>query len=84
MKQSTKFGWKLKRNLKVLRLQSYGTWKEFTVEFPVLLYFHLNPVNWCRRFIEKFPQAEPFEVIESFNSLTKEIFRNLVLNEYRR
>uniref|UniRef100_A0AAX7V3V1 Polyribonucleotide nucleotidyltransferase 1, mitochondrial n=1 Tax=Astatotilapia calliptera TaxID=8154 RepID=A0AAX7V3V1_ASTCA len=33
---------------------------------------------------EKFPQAEPFEVIESFNTLSKEIFRNLVLNEYRR
>uniref|UniRef100_A0AAQ5XB96 Polyribonucleotide nucleotidyltransferase 1, mitochondrial n=1 Tax=Amphiprion ocellaris TaxID=80972 RepID=A0AAQ5XB96_AMPOC len=33
---------------------------------------------------EKFPQAEPFEVIESFNTVSKEIFRNLVLNEYRR
>uniref|UniRef100_A0A3Q2CRM7 Polyribonucleotide nucleotidyltransferase 1, mitochondrial n=1 Tax=Cyprinodon variegatus TaxID=28743 RepID=A0A3Q2CRM7_CYPVA len=33
---------------------------------------------------EKFPQAEPFEVIESFNAVTKEIFRDLVLNEYRR
>uniref|UniRef100_A0A667ZK37 Polynucleotide phosphorylase 1 n=1 Tax=Myripristis murdjan TaxID=586833 RepID=A0A667ZK37_9TELE len=33
---------------------------------------------------EKFPQAEPFEVIESFNSVCKEIFRNLVLNEYKR
>ncbi|XP_071336241.1 polyribonucleotide nucleotidyltransferase 1, mitochondrial [Trachinotus anak] len=33
---------------------------------------------------EKFPQAEPFEVIESFNIVSKDIFRNLVLNEYRR
>nr|XP_057914566.1 polyribonucleotide nucleotidyltransferase 1, mitochondrial [Doryrhamphus excisus] len=33
---------------------------------------------------DKFPQAEPFEVIESFNTVSKEIFRNLVLNEYRR
>ncbi|CAG6016590.1 unnamed protein product [Menidia menidia] len=33
---------------------------------------------------EKFPQAEPFEVIESFNTVSKEVFRNLVLNEYRR
>uniref|UniRef100_A0A3B4YQA3 polyribonucleotide nucleotidyltransferase n=1 Tax=Seriola lalandi dorsalis TaxID=1841481 RepID=A0A3B4YQA3_SERLL len=33
---------------------------------------------------EKFPQAEHFEVIESFNVVSKEVFRNLVLNEYRR
>ncbi|XP_030012483.1 polyribonucleotide nucleotidyltransferase 1, mitochondrial isoform X2 [Sphaeramia orbicularis] len=33
---------------------------------------------------EKYPQAEPFEIIESFNIVSKEIFRNLVLNEYRR
>uniref|UniRef100_A0A3Q3KCV4 Polyribonucleotide nucleotidyltransferase 1, mitochondrial n=1 Tax=Monopterus albus TaxID=43700 RepID=A0A3Q3KCV4_MONAL len=33
---------------------------------------------------EKFPQAEPFELIESFNTVSKDIFRNLVLNEYRR
>lgn len=33
---------------------------------------------------DKFPQAEPFEVIESFNTVCKDIFRNLVLNEYRR
>uniref|UniRef100_A0AAX7TDF0 polyribonucleotide nucleotidyltransferase n=1 Tax=Astatotilapia calliptera TaxID=8154 RepID=A0AAX7TDF0_ASTCA len=32
----------------------------------------------------KAKDAEPFEVIESFNTLSKEIFRNLVLNEYRR
>ncbi|KAM8851667.1 polyribonucleotide nucleotidyltransferase 1, mitochondrial isoform 1-T1 [Synchiropus picturatus] len=33
---------------------------------------------------ERFPQAEPFEIVESFNTVSKEIFRNLVLNEYRR
>uniref|UniRef100_A0A674PQI7 polyribonucleotide nucleotidyltransferase n=1 Tax=Takifugu rubripes TaxID=31033 RepID=A0A674PQI7_TAKRU len=33
---------------------------------------------------DRYPQAEPFEVIESFNTVCKEIFRNLVLNEYRR
>ncbi|KAK2865843.1 hypothetical protein Q7C36_001899 [Tachysurus vachellii] len=33
---------------------------------------------------EKFPQAEPFEVIEAFNVISKDIFRNLVLTEYRR
>uniref|UniRef100_A0A3Q3D3R6 Polyribonucleotide nucleotidyltransferase 1, mitochondrial n=1 Tax=Hippocampus comes TaxID=109280 RepID=A0A3Q3D3R6_HIPCM len=33
---------------------------------------------------EKFPQAEPFELIESFNTVSRDIFRNLVLNEYRR
>lgn len=33
---------------------------------------------------EKIPQADPFEIIESFNVVTKEIFRNLVLNEYQR
>uniref|UniRef100_A0A8C0BK50 Polyribonucleotide nucleotidyltransferase 1, mitochondrial n=1 Tax=Buteo japonicus TaxID=224669 RepID=A0A8C0BK50_9AVES len=33
---------------------------------------------------EKFPEAEPYEIIESFNMVSKDIFRNLVLNEYRR
>ncbi|KAA8583573.1 hypothetical protein FQN60_014781 [Etheostoma spectabile] len=33
---------------------------------------------------DRFPQAEPFEVIESFNTVSKEVFRNLVLNEYKR
>ncbi|KAI2657371.1 Polyribonucleotide nucleotidyltransferase 1, mitochondrial [Labeo rohita] len=33
---------------------------------------------------KKFPQSESFEVVEAFNSVSKEIFRNLVLNEYRR
>uniref|UniRef100_A0A3Q4AXU4 Polyribonucleotide nucleotidyltransferase 1, mitochondrial n=1 Tax=Mola mola TaxID=94237 RepID=A0A3Q4AXU4_MOLML len=33
---------------------------------------------------EKFPQAEPFEFIETFNIVSKEVFRNLVLNEYKR
>lgn len=33
---------------------------------------------------ERFPQAEPFELVESFNVVTKQIFRSLVLNEYER
>ncbi|XP_066451843.1 polyribonucleotide nucleotidyltransferase 1, mitochondrial isoform X2 [Eleutherodactylus coqui] len=33
---------------------------------------------------EKFPNAEPFDLIESFNIVTKEVFKNLILNEYRR
>ncbi|XP_076016579.1 polyribonucleotide nucleotidyltransferase 1, mitochondrial [Genypterus blacodes] len=33
---------------------------------------------------EKFPHAEPFELIESFNVVSKDVFRSLVLNEYRR
>ncbi|KAK9963900.1 hypothetical protein ABG768_005119 [Culter alburnus] len=33
---------------------------------------------------EKFPQAETFEVVEAFSSVSREIFRNLVLHEYRR
>ncbi|XP_054853930.1 polyribonucleotide nucleotidyltransferase 1, mitochondrial [Eublepharis macularius] len=33
---------------------------------------------------EKFPEAEPYEIMESFNVVSKEMFRNLVLNEYRR
>uniref|UniRef100_A0A8C4E6K7 polyribonucleotide nucleotidyltransferase n=1 Tax=Dicentrarchus labrax TaxID=13489 RepID=A0A8C4E6K7_DICLA len=33
---------------------------------------------------ERFPQAEPFEIIDSFNTVSKDVFRNLVLNEYRR
>nr|XP_055026669.1 polyribonucleotide nucleotidyltransferase 1, mitochondrial [Misgurnus anguillicaudatus] len=33
---------------------------------------------------EKFPQSESFEVMEAFNSVSKDIFRNLVLHEYRR
>uniref|UniRef100_A0A673ZAW0 polyribonucleotide nucleotidyltransferase n=1 Tax=Salmo trutta TaxID=8032 RepID=A0A673ZAW0_SALTR len=33
---------------------------------------------------EKYPHAEPYEVMESFNMVSKEVFRNLVLNEYRR
>uniref|UniRef100_A0A3Q3H163 polyribonucleotide nucleotidyltransferase n=1 Tax=Labrus bergylta TaxID=56723 RepID=A0A3Q3H163_9LABR len=33
---------------------------------------------------ERFPQAETFEIIESFNTVSKEIFRNLILNEYKR
>uniref|UniRef100_A0A669Q4W9 polyribonucleotide nucleotidyltransferase n=1 Tax=Phasianus colchicus TaxID=9054 RepID=A0A669Q4W9_PHACC len=33
---------------------------------------------------EKFPEAEPYEIMESFNTVSKDIFRNLILNEYRR
>lgn len=33
---------------------------------------------------EKFPQSESFEVVEAFNGVSREVFRNLVLNEYRR
>ncbi|KAM8858501.1 polyribonucleotide nucleotidyltransferase 1, mitochondrial [Spinachia spinachia] len=33
---------------------------------------------------ERFPQAEYFEIIESFNTVSKEVFRNLILNEYKR
>ncbi|XP_064411742.1 polyribonucleotide nucleotidyltransferase 1, mitochondrial isoform X2 [Latimeria chalumnae] len=33
---------------------------------------------------EKFPDADSYELIESFNMMTKEIFRNIILNEYRR
>ncbi|XP_049456770.1 polyribonucleotide nucleotidyltransferase 1, mitochondrial [Epinephelus fuscoguttatus] len=33
---------------------------------------------------ERFPEADSFEVIESFNTVTKEVFQNLVLNEYKR
>ncbi|KAG7283163.1 hypothetical protein CRUP_000525 [Coryphaenoides rupestris] len=32
----------------------------------------------------KYPQAEPYEIIESFNNVSKDIFRKLVLNEYKR
>uniref|UniRef100_A0A670I5N1 Polynucleotide phosphorylase 1 n=1 Tax=Podarcis muralis TaxID=64176 RepID=A0A670I5N1_PODMU len=34
--------------------------------------------------LEKFPEAECYEIMESFNVVLKEVFRNLVLNEYRR
>ncbi|KAJ7341291.1 hypothetical protein JRQ81_005215 [Phrynocephalus forsythii] len=33
---------------------------------------------------EKFPDADSYEIIESFNVVCKEIFRNLTLKEYRR
>uniref|UniRef100_A0A8C8A499 Polyribonucleotide nucleotidyltransferase 1, mitochondrial n=1 Tax=Otus sunia TaxID=257818 RepID=A0A8C8A499_9STRI len=33
---------------------------------------------------EKFPEAEPYEIMESFSVVSKDIFRNLVLDEYRR
>uniref|UniRef100_A0A671XX46 polyribonucleotide nucleotidyltransferase n=1 Tax=Sparus aurata TaxID=8175 RepID=A0A671XX46_SPAAU len=43
-----------------------------------------HSVNSCLPTVEKFPQAEPFEVIESFNTVSKDVFRSLVLNEYKR
>lgn len=33
---------------------------------------------------EKFPAADFFEVMESFNTVSKEVFRNLILHEYKR
>uniref|UniRef100_A0A8C8VEH8 polyribonucleotide nucleotidyltransferase n=1 Tax=Pelusios castaneus TaxID=367368 RepID=A0A8C8VEH8_9SAUR len=33
---------------------------------------------------EKFPEAEPYEIIESFNVVSKDVFRNLILKEYTR
>ncbi|XP_029449602.1 polyribonucleotide nucleotidyltransferase 1, mitochondrial [Rhinatrema bivittatum] len=33
---------------------------------------------------EKFPEADAYEVMESFSAVTKDVFRNLVLNEYKR
>uniref|UniRef100_A0A670YR60 polyribonucleotide nucleotidyltransferase n=1 Tax=Pseudonaja textilis TaxID=8673 RepID=A0A670YR60_PSETE len=37
-----------------------------------------------RFFLEKFPGADSYEITESFNVVAKEIFRNLIINEYRR
>ncbi|ELW47880.1 Polyribonucleotide nucleotidyltransferase 1, mitochondrial [Tupaia chinensis] len=33
--------------------------------------------------VEKFPEADPFEIIESFNVVAKEVFRGIILNEYK-
>ncbi|KAL4693810.1 hypothetical protein H8959_013075 [Pygathrix nigripes] len=33
---------------------------------------------------EKFPEADPYEIIESFNVVAKEVFRSIILNEYKR
>ncbi|XP_008065404.1 polyribonucleotide nucleotidyltransferase 1, mitochondrial isoform X1 [Carlito syrichta] len=33
---------------------------------------------------EKFPEVESYEIIESFNVVAKEVFRNIILNEYKR
>ncbi|XP_016106691.1 polyribonucleotide nucleotidyltransferase 1, mitochondrial [Sinocyclocheilus grahami] len=33
---------------------------------------------------ERFPQSESFEVVEAFNGVSREVFRNLILSEYRR
>uniref|UniRef100_A0A8C7AAY2 polyribonucleotide nucleotidyltransferase n=1 Tax=Neovison vison TaxID=452646 RepID=A0A8C7AAY2_NEOVI len=34
--------------------------------------------------VEKFPEADTFEIIESFNVVAKEVFRSIILNEYKR
>ncbi|KAL6082331.1 hypothetical protein STEG23_021486, partial [Scotinomys teguina] len=33
---------------------------------------------------EKFPEVDQFEIIESFNVVAKEVFRSIILNEYKR
>ncbi|XP_003467547.1 polyribonucleotide nucleotidyltransferase 1, mitochondrial isoform X1 [Cavia porcellus] len=33
---------------------------------------------------EKFPETDPYEIIESFNVAAKEVFRSIILNEYKR
>ncbi|KAK1171264.1 polyribonucleotide nucleotidyltransferase 1, mitochondrial-like [Acipenser oxyrinchus oxyrinchus] len=33
---------------------------------------------------ERFPDADPYEVMESFNTVSKQTFRSITLNEYRR
>ncbi|XP_069464158.1 polyribonucleotide nucleotidyltransferase 1, mitochondrial [Ambystoma mexicanum] len=33
---------------------------------------------------DQFPEADPFEIMESFSLISKEVFRNIVLNQYRR
>ncbi|XP_067845131.1 polyribonucleotide nucleotidyltransferase 1, mitochondrial isoform X2 [Heptranchias perlo] len=33
---------------------------------------------------DTFSEAEPYEVMEAFNVVSKEVFRNIVMNEYRR
>ncbi|KAM4693802.1 polyribonucleotide nucleotidyltransferase 1, mitochondrial [Discoglossus pictus] len=33
---------------------------------------------------ERFPDADTFEIMESFGVVSKDVFRNIVLNEYRR
>nr|1WHU_A Chain A, polynucleotide phosphorylase; 3'-5' RNA exonuclease [Mus musculus] len=33
---------------------------------------------------EKFPEVDQFEIIESFNIVAKEVFRSIILNEYKR
>lgn len=53
-------------------------------KFTQVFFCQLSSVNSCLPTVEKFPQAEPFEVIESFNTVSKDVFRSLVLNEYKR
>uniref|UniRef100_A0A2K6F434 polyribonucleotide nucleotidyltransferase n=1 Tax=Propithecus coquereli TaxID=379532 RepID=A0A2K6F434_PROCO len=38
----------------------------------------------CLFSIEKFTEVDPYEIIESFNVVAKEVFRSIILNEYKR
>jgi hypothetical protein len=38
----------------------------------------------CLFSVEKFPEVDQFEIIESFNIVAKEVFRSIILNEYKR
>uniref|UniRef100_A0A8I5ZRL9 polyribonucleotide nucleotidyltransferase n=1 Tax=Rattus norvegicus TaxID=10116 RepID=A0A8I5ZRL9_RAT len=38
----------------------------------------------CLFSIEKFPEVDQLEIIESFNVVAKEVFRSIILNEYKR
>lgn len=41
-------------------------------------------ILFCFFSIEKFPEVDQFEIIESFNVVAKEVFRSIILNEYKR
>uniref|UniRef100_A0A8D1M612 polyribonucleotide nucleotidyltransferase n=1 Tax=Sus scrofa TaxID=9823 RepID=A0A8D1M612_PIG len=38
----------------------------------------------CLSSIEKYPEVDSYEIIESFNVAAKEVFRSIILNEYKR
>lgn len=38
----------------------------------------------CLSSTEKFPEVDSYEIIESFNVATKDVFRSIILNEYKR
>uniref|UniRef100_A0AAR2KR28 polyribonucleotide nucleotidyltransferase n=1 Tax=Pygocentrus nattereri TaxID=42514 RepID=A0AAR2KR28_PYGNA len=52
--------------------------------YAVFTDFSHDKVIPAHAVLSLFPQAEQFEVIEAFDVVLKEVFRNLVLNEYRR